>query len=351
MTRNNQIKVLIVDDSAMIRSVLRNLLEQDPDIKVTGNAANGLDALKKAKELKPDVIILDIQMPIMDGITCLENLKRQGRYGVLIVSGQSREVINATIRGLEDGAVDFIPKPDNIFSISPAEIIEKVKLAYKAKQDENYIIRTEKHTKDSADSPADEAELKYIIAIGISTGGPKALATILPEFPADLPAAIVIVQHMPSGFTGSLAARLNELCRLKVKEAEDGDELKAGYVYVAPGNYHLTFKSRHGKTYIVLDQTPAVGGFRPNVDVMMTSLAKSDNKNIIGVIMTGMGSDGSKGLMELKKRKSAFIVAQDESSSIVFGMPRSAIELGVVDKTVPLKEIPACIMNFMGVRY
>ncbi|NLU51821.1 MAG: chemotaxis response regulator protein-glutamate methylesterase [Clostridiaceae bacterium] len=350
MTRN-KIKVLIVDDSALIRSILRNLLEQDPNIKVAGNAVNGLDALKKARELKPDVIILDIEMPVMDGITCFQNLKRQGRYGVIIISGHSKEVINATIRGLEDGAIDFISKPDNVFDISPDEIIEKVKLAYKAQKAEEQNSTLSKHRIERADIAPNDVDLKYIIAIGISTGGPKALATILPEFPANLPAAIVIVQHMPPGFTGSLAARLNELCQLKVKEAEDGDELKAGYAYIAPGNYHLTFKSKGDKTFVVLDQSPAVGGFRPNADVMMTSLAQSDNKNIIGVIMTGMGSDGSKGLMELKKKKNAYIVAQDESSSIVFGMPRSAIELGIVDKTVPLKEIPACIMNFMGVRY
>ncbi len=192
-------------------------------------------------------------------------------------------------------------------------------------------------------------ELKYVIALGISTGGPKALAKILPEFPADIPAAFVIVQHMPAKFTKLLAARLDELSKIHVKEAEDGEELKAGTAYIAPGNYHLTVSDNGQQLVLKLNQEPAIGGLRPNIDVMMTSLAESKAKNIIGVIMTGMGSDGSKGLLLLKEKKNAIIIAQDESTSTVFGMPRTAIELGIVDKTVPLEEIPACIMNIMGV--
>lgn len=194
------------------------------------------------------------------------------------------------------------------------------------------------------------AELKYIIAIGISTGGPRTLSEILPEFPGDLPAAIVIVQHMPPGFTNSFANRLNEICKLTVKEAGENDLVEAGHVYVAPGDRHLTFRQDGPDIKIQLTDSPPDGGFRPSVNVMMSSLAATDADKIIGVIMTGMGSDGTKGLAELKKKKDAFIIAQDESTSVVFGMPRSAIELGLVDKTVPLQEIPNCIMNFMGVR-
>ncbi|MGI6124182.1 MAG: CheB methylesterase domain-containing protein, partial [Acetivibrionales bacterium] len=179
---------------------------------------------------------------------------------------------------------------------------------------------------------------------------PRALSEILIDFPADLPAAIVIVQHMPSGFTASLATRLNEICRLKVKEAEDMDELKAGNIYIAPGDYHLTFDRKGEKILIKLLKTPPIGKLRPSVDVMMTSLSETNFSNIIGVIMTGMGSDGAKGLVQLKEKNNAFIIAQDEKTSTVFGMPRSAIEKGVVDKTVPLQKIPTCIMNFMGVR-
>ncbi len=205
------------------------------------------------------------------------------------------------------------------------------------------LVQNEKQEDNLLNDP------KYIIALGVSTGGPKALASILPEFPADFPAAFIIVQHMPAKFTKMLAIRLNELSRLHVKEAEDGEEVRAGYVYIAPGDFHLTISSRGQKLFFELNQEPAISGFRPNIDVMMTSLAESKAQNIIGVIMTGMGSDGSKGLHVLKEKKNAFIIAQDENTSTVFGMPRAAIELGIVDKTVPLKEIPACIMNFMGV--
>ncbi len=352
---SNKIKVLIVDDSAFMRRVIQNVFEQDPEIDVVGVAKDGLEALKKARELNPDVITLDVEMPLMDGISCLENLQKQGPYGIIMVSSFTLERANATIRALELGAFDFITKPGSVFDLSSEvkrnEIITKVKLAYRTLKKAETLSHLEKRElKSDLDEKAGSAELKYIVAIGISTGGPRALSTILPEFPADLPAAVVIVQHMPPGFTRSLAVRLNDICRLFVKEAEDNDVLRAGSVYIAPGDHHLTFVSEGQVTRIKLTKDPPTGGFRPSADVMMTSLAKAQAQPVIGVIMTGMGNDGSKGLTELKTKKSAFVIAQDESSSIVYGMPRAAVELGIVDKTVPLQEIPTCIMNFMGVR-
>lgn len=352
---DEKIRVLIVDDSALMRRILQNILVQDPNIEVIGIAKNGIEALKRAQDLKPDVITLDVEMPLMDGISCLEYLLKQGSYGVIMVSSITKERANATIRALELGAFDFVTKSDNIFDMSSAkkhnEIIEKIKLAYKSlKKTETFYKVRRKEPDDIVESRIPSSDLKYIVALGISTGGPRALSEILTEFPADLPAAIVIVQHMPPGFTASLASRLNETCRLNVKEAEDMEELKAGYIYIAPGDYHLTFDSGTDKIRIKLTKDPPIGGLRPNVDIMMTSLSETKFKNIIGVIMTGMGSDGVKGLLELKENNDAYVIAQDENTSIVFGMPRAAIEKGVVDKTVPLHDIPTCIMNFMGVR-
>lgn len=350
-----KIRVLIVDDSALMRRILQNILVQDPDIEVIGIAKDGIDALKRAKDLNPDVITLDVEMPLMDGISCLENLLKQGSYGIIMVSSITKERANATIRALELGAFDFVTKSDNIFDMSSSdkhnEIIEKVKLAYRSLKKTKIFNKVRiKEPVGIVESRVHSYDLKYIVALGISTGGPRALSEILTEFPVDLPAAIVIVQHMPPGFTASLASRLNETCKLNVKEAEDMEELKAGYIYIAPGDYHLTFADEGEKIRIKLSKTPPIGGLRPNVDVMMTSLSETKFKNIIGVIMTGMGSDGVKGLKELKENNNAFVIAQDENTSIVFGMPRAAIEKGVVDKTVPLHNIPTCIMNFMGVR-
>ena len=350
-----KIRVLIVDDSALMRRILQNILVQDPDIEVVGIAKDGIDALKRAQDLKPDVITLDVEMPLMDGINCLENLLKQGSYGIIMVSSITKERANATIRALELGAFDFITKSDNIFDMSSTkkhnEIIEKVKLAFRSLNKTSAFNEVRrKQQVDGVEKQETSSDLKYIVALGISTGGPRALAEILPEFPANLPAAIVVVQHMPPGFTASLATRLNEACSLNVKEAEDMEEVLAGYIYIAPGDYHLTFAEKGGKIRIKLTKTPPIGGLRPNVDIMMTSLAETSFSNILGVIMTGMRSDGPTELLKLKEENNAFVIAQDENTSIVFGMPRVAIEKGVVDKTVPLQNIPTCIMNFMGVR-
>lgn len=351
---DDRIRVLVVDDSAFMRRVIHNMIEEDPEMEVVGSAKDGLDALQKARELRPDVITLDIEMPAMDGLTALEKLQKQDDYAVIMVSGRTQTGGSATIKALELGAFDFISKPDNVFSMPSkkmsAELIEKIRMAYRSRK----LGRRPAKALDSAVSAAGRdtaraSELKYLIAIGISTGGPRALSSIMPMFPADIPAAVMVVQHMPEGFTKSLANRLNEISCLSVKEAADNDVLEAGNVYIAPGSHHLTLKSEGGKTRIALSDQPPIGGFRPSVDVMMRSIAESDITNIIAVIMTGMGSDGTKGLIELRKRKKPYVIAQDESTSIVFGMPKVAIESGVVDDVAPLMEIPNRIMKYMGV--
>ena len=352
---DNRIKVLIVDDSAFMRRMIQNLLEQATGIEVIGTAKDGLDALKKARDLNPDIITLDVEMPVMDGLTALENLQKQADYAVIMISSHTQEGKSATIRALELGAFDFISKPENIFNMPSEEkrleLVKKIRHAYNNRMKSVPVGRLDERVAPvSVERAKQPQELKYVIAIGISTGGPRALSSILPQFPVDLPAAVVIVQHMPAGFTKSLAKRLDEISSLSVREAEDNDELKAGCVYVAPGNYHINFKADGSKTRIILSDQPPQGGFRPSVDVMMSAAAGSDMQRIIAVIMTGMGSDGMRGLKELKVKKNAYIIAQDESTSIVFGMPKAAIESGVVNEIVPLMDIPNRIMNYMGVR-
>lgn len=352
---DSRIRVLVVDDSAFMRRVIQNMIETNPDICVVGTAKNGMEALKKAKELNPDVITLDVEMPVMDGLTALERLLQEDDYAVIMVSSHTRRGKSATIRALELGAFDFISKPENIFGMPSDEIrnelSEKIKLACSSRKRGGCAGRTSgRILPRTAEDAVKANELKYLIAIGISTGGPRALSSIIPMFPADLPAAIVVVQHMPEGFTRSLAQRLDEISYMTVKEAEHDELLKAGHVYIAPGSHHLTLKSEGGKTKIVLSDQPPLGGFRPSVDVMLRSVAETDLEDIIAVIMTGMGSDGTKGLIELKKKKNPYIIAQDESTCIVFGMPKVAIESGVVNEVAPLMEIPNRIMNHMGVR-
>lgn len=352
---DDRIKVLIVDDSAFMRRVIQNMIEANPEMDVVGTAKDGLEALKKAKELCPDVITLDIEMPVMDGLTALENLQKQDNYAVIMVSSHTQEGASATIRALELGAFDFISKPDNVFNMPSeaikAELAEKIRHACRTKRQGRRLSKPVGRAVPLAGEGAGKTgELKYLIAIGISTGGPRALTNILPMFPADIPAAVIVVQHMPEGFTRSLANRLNEISYLSVKEAADNDLIQAGNVYIAPGSHHLTLKSDGGKTRIALSDQPPLGGFRPSVDVMMRSVADSDIAHVIAVIMTGMGSDGTKGLIELRQKKKSYIIAQDESTSIVFGMPKAAIESGVVDDVAPLMEIPNRIMKYMGVR-
>lgn len=351
---DDRIRVLIVDDSAFMRRVIHNMIETNPEMDVVGSARDGLDALKKAKELKPDVITLDIEMPVMDGLTALENLQKQDDYAVIVVSSHTKEGASATIRALELGAFDFVSKPDNIFSMPSekirAELTEKIRLAYQSKKQGRKMAKSQREIPRTGEHVGAANDLKYLIAIGISTGGPRALSSIMPMFPADIPAAVIVVQHMPEGFTKSLANRLNEISYLTVKEATDNEPLQPGNVYIAPGSHHLMLKSEGGKTRIVLSDQPPLGGLRPSVDVMLRSIADCDISNIIAVIMTGMGSDGAKGLIELKKKKNPYVIAQDESTSIVFGMPKVAIESGVVDDIAPLMEIPNRIMKYMGVR-
>jgi len=351
-TSDRAIRVLVVDDSAFMRKVISDILNSDNEINVIDTARNGQEAISKAESLKPDVITLDIEMPVMDGLKCLEELIKINYVPVVMLSSLTGEGTDATIRALEIGAVDFIAKPANIFNITGDEkrneIIAKVKIARNS-------TRVRKFSDESLrEKPVRNVEkscnIKYIVAIGTSTGGPKALQEVIPNIPGNVPAAFLVVQHMPPGFTKSLASRLNSMSELTVKEAEDGDIIKPGYVYIAPGDYHMLVEMCNDSGLkIRLSQEPPVGGHRPAVDTMMESLSATKLKNIIGVIMTGMGGDGSEGIKKIKSVNEGYLIAQDEKTCVVYGMPRVAVQTGMVDAVVSLNNIAQEIMKKVGV--
>lgn len=342
------IKVLIVDDSAFMRKLLSDLFSAEPDFLVLDTARNGMDAVNKVKQLKPDLITMDVEMPIMDGIKSLEVIMKETPTPVLMISSLTRDGAEATMRALELGAVDFIAKSAGVISNIAAisnEILMKSRGAVHAK-----IFKfVEKPVKAapvttplvySPPSPGDER----ILAIGTSTGGPRALQEIITKLPGDLPCGVVIVQHMPPGFTKSLSDRLNSLSALTVKEAEHNDVIRPGLVFIAPGDHHMKIEREGNKKIIKLNQDPPIGGHRPAVDPMMESVAKVYGKRAVGVILTGMGHDGAKGI-KLIKEYQGYTIAEDQSTAVVFGMPKSAIELGVVDKVAPLPAIAAEIVK------
>ena len=345
-----QIKILVVDDSAFARSIILKRLSVDPDIEVIGVAKDGVDALEKIKQLKPHVVTLDISMPRMDGLTALERIMAECPTPVIMLSALTSEQAPATISALELGAVDFFLKPSALnpagMSTQSDELVLKVKIA--AQVDATKLRRNARRKQPA---PAEKAPAngmapnqhvsigktirpkkgRYqgkVLVIGSSTGGPKALSELVPELPADLPVPVLIVQHMPAGFTKSLAQRLDQSSKIRVKEAETGDHLETGTVLVAPGDNHMLVTSAG---QISLNQDPPVWGVRPSVDVTMNSVA-------IGVVLTGMGSDGSKGTA-LIKEKGGVVAVEHESTCTIYGMPRCVVENGNADKVLPLPEM------------
>lgn len=344
-------RVLIVDDSALMRQVLTQLLGQDPSIEVIGAAQDPVIARDKIKALNPDVLTLDVEMPRMDGLTFLEKLMRGHPMPVVMVSSLTERGADTTLRALELGAVDFVTKPKIDVRQGTAqvaqEIISKVKAAARAKVHarvqstagssvSNGLLRTDALIKST----------HKVIAIGASTGGTEALKDVLTCFPPDSP-GVVIVQHMPEKFTQSFAERLNSLCQIKVKEAQDGDSILPGHALLAPGNFHMEV-TRSGANYgVKVFEAERVNRHRPSVDVLFNSCARVLGRNTVGVILTGMGDDGARGLLAMKQA-GARTVAQDEASCVVFGMPKEAIALGGVDEIVPLNKIPATVARLLG---
>lgn len=353
----NKIKVLIIDDSALMRKILSEMLSSDPDIEVVGTASDPYIARNKIKELNPDVLTLDVEMPKMDGITFLSNLMRLRPMPVVMVSSLTEKGADITLQALEIGAIDFVTKPsiDLAHTISDysSEIVEKVKNASKAKVG-NYLPRKlDVIEKKSADAVLNKntkiknfKTTEKIVVVGASTGGTEAIKNVLLAMPLNSP-GIVITQHIPEAFSKKFADRLNNQLGLTVYEAEDGQQIIPGHVYIAPGNQHLMIE-RSGARYLCkLNDGPPVNRHKPSVDVLFRSVAQNVGPNAIGVILTGMGDDGAIGMKEMHDA-GARTIAQDEKSSVVWGMPGSAVNKGGVDFVESLLDIPNKILDMLG---
>ena len=344
------IRVLIVDDSAVMRELLADIIHKQPDMEVVGFAGDPLIAREKIKALNPDVITLDVEMPRMDGITFLEKLMRLRPTPVVMISALTENNAVATLRALELGAVDYVTKPAGVMhadiSEFAREIGDKIRFAAKLK---SRVARGHAAPAKSAGPIAfarpTSTTSQCLICIGASTGGIDAIKQILVQMPAECP-PIVIVQHLPDLFTRAFAQRMNNLCTISVKEAEHKEKLQTGHAYVAPGHSHLTLTRSGGRYSIHLNQEPPFNRHRPSVDVLFNSIAKFADASTVGILLTGMGHDGAEGLLEMK-RAGAFTIAQDEESCVVFGMPRSAIEKGAAAKVLPLQSMPTEIFTYL----
>ncbi|MGO0061703.1 protein-glutamate methylesterase/protein-glutamine glutaminase [Brevibacillus fluminis] len=397
------IRVLVVDDSAFMRKVISDILSEDPSIEVIDRAKNGKECVEKVKSLQPDVVTLDLEMPIMNGLEALEQLMKEHPVPVVMLSSVTREGAEQTIRALELGAIDFVTKPSGSISLDIHKvadgIVEKVKAAALTRMRQRRpggfapkpsasipspspapspavqpqppakplgfprppAAPAERETASTQATPPSVTPMKQnriaplgtsfskLVAVGTSTGGPKALQTLLTAIPAQFPAPIVVVQHMPPGFTRSLAQRLDTLCGLHVVEAENGQALEAGTVYIAPGGYHMEVAEQSGKQLTIhLHQADPRGGHRPSVDVLFESVSKLTNVSKWAIIMTGMGSDGTKGLRQMKEAGPVTSIIEDESSCVVYGMPRSAVVAGLADHVVPLEKIAETLVRLVN---
>lgn len=342
-------RVLIVDDSALVRKLLRDVISDDPEMEVAGIATNGVEAIRAIGELDPDVVTMDIHMPEMDGLTALEYIMRKHPLPVVMLSALAQKGAEPTLKALELGAVDFITKPSHFPSSVKEvreEVVAKVKTAAQARK---YIMRGRPGGKAGRKPRPSKwgSDREKLVVIGASAGGPKALAEIMPLFPANLPAPVIVVQHMPGIFTSSFAQRLNHNCEVEVKEAEDNDKLAAGRVLVAPGGWDLIVSREEGEAgRIQLMTSQNKAGATPRIDASMITAAEAYMEGTVGVILTGMGSDGAQGMDKIKRCKGETI-AQDEESCLVFGMPRVAIERGYVNWVVSLDKIPEKVMELL----
>jgi len=350
-----KIRVLIIDDSALVRQALSEVLRSDPLIDVMEPAGDPFIAAERIEKEKPDVITLDVEMPRMDGLTFLRKLMSQHPIPVVMCSTLTEKGEETTIRALEYGAVNIITKPKlgarQFIEESKILICDSVKAAAKVKvkkiSDTKASYRpTKKLSADAVIAPAKKTAMvkttERVVAIGASTGGTEALKKVFIKLPVDIP-GIVVVQHMPEGFTKAFAKRLDDLCQVRVKEAENGDTVLPGQVLIAPGNKHTLLQRSGARYYVEVKDGPLVCRHRPSVDVLFRSTARYAGKNATGIIMTGMGDDGAKGLLEMKQA-GAKTIAQDEESCVVFGMPQVAIKIGAVDDIVPLAELAARIV-------
>ena len=341
------IKVLIVDDSALVRSLLSEIIRTAPGFVLVGAAPDAYVARDMVKTFSPDVITLDIEMPRMDGLSFLEKLMTARPTPVVMISTLTEAGADATLRALELGAVDFIPKPKLGITEGIREYSELIleKLAAASKVKIRALNSVSRHIESSGEKiPREHLQsTEKIIAIGASTGGTEAIKDVLMQLPADAP-GIVMTQHMPPGFTRTFAERLNKLTKLHVTEAKGGERILPGHAYLAPGGFHLLV-TRSGADYVLkLSESAPVHLHRPAVDVMMESVAVAGGKNVIGVLLTGMGKDGGKGMLDIHNR-GGYTIAQDEQSCVVYGMPKEAVNLGAVDEVADLHNIGTVILK------
>ena len=338
------IRVLIVDDSATARAVLCEILESDPSIEVVATASDAFVARDKIVELKPDIVCLDVEMPRMDGITFLKKMMHYMPLPVIMISSLTQSGAKTTLEALEAGAVDFVSKPhSHIYDGKDEmkdELIAKIKTASKAK-----VFKKELQSFAQANTTSLAETTNKILAIGASTGGTEAIKDVLMGLPRNAPGT-VIVQHMPANFTAAFAQRLNSLCAMEVREAKNGDSITPGVVLISPGDYHMVVRRSGARYYVEIGSGDKVSGHRPSVDVLFHSVAKIAGANAIGVILTGMGSDGAKGLLSMKNA-GAKTLGQDEESCIVYGMPKTAFEIGAVQKQASLNKLASNILSLI----
>jgi two-component system chemotaxis response regulator CheB len=351
----NKIKVLVIDDSSLIRKLLTEIINAEVDMEVVGTAPDPIVARDLIKAKNPDVLTLDVEMPRMDGLEFLEKLMRLRPMAVVMVSTLTEKGSDVTLRALELGAVDYVSKPriDIVSGMKEygEEITSKIRIAAKAKVRQLTAVST--HNQSMADSaegmPAlgnKVASTEKLIIVGASTGGTEAIREFLQVLPPDTP-GILIAQHMPPAFTKSFANRLDSLCKIQVTEAQGGERVLPGHAFVAPGHSHLLLK-RSGANYVTeLSQADPVNRHRPSVDVLFESAARAAGKNVVGVILTGMGKDGAKGMVQMKQA-GAYNIAQDEATCVVYGMPKEAVAAGAVDEILPLGEIAKRVIAVVG---
>ena len=352
MIRARRISVLVVDDSAFMRKALKRMLTSDPMITVAGDARDGLEAIQKVKELKPDVVTLDVKMPGMDGLEALKRIMKECPTPVLMVSSLTSEGGALTLSALAAGAVDFIDKSSchthmDILDIAES-LVQKVKVI--AGVDVNNLVRSESRLEPVPVFPRPPVVLgeenpTHLVAIGSSTGGPMSLEKVLSVIPGNYPGAILVVQHMPAGFTRPFAERLNQQCLMEVSEAQEDDLIGPGRIYIAPAGYHLKLSPSGDRFRVLLSRMPQDTPHCPSVDVMMESVAEEWPGKILAVILTGMGNDGTKGAQAIKRRGGR-VIAQNEETCVVFGMPRAVYLTGCVDRMVPLEKVSSEIYIF-----
>ena len=347
--------ILVVDDSALVRRIICDIINSDENFQATDFCRDGLEAYERLKVKSYDGVVLDVNMPRMDGLQLLERLQKEGiKAKVVMVSTLTTKDAEVTILAMERGAIDFVTKPSNVIK-AKGEVFKKQLLSVLTA-----VYDTQVYKRNTPVSPKLVTAVKHIkpvrtdkklVALACSTGGPKALQSVIPYLPKNLDAPMVLVQHMPPGFTKSMADRLNELSEISVKEAQEGDILEKGHVYVAPGGKHMeVVKMRDGSHRIALNDMPPIGGLRPCANIMFDSLTKTDYDEIICIVLTGMGADGTNGILSLNRKKPIHVIAQDAQTCVVYGMPRAIAEAGMVDEMVPLEQVAKTITKNVGVK-